>query len=417
MPDELDFEAAVPPESPTPATGSVEYPAPNGEKWRIERGGDLMADFEIGPSRTGDSLETLTKFHSALGNQEPAWNIICRLYGNAPLYGVDDLDEMRVWTIAELAEKRGVEPRDLDAFVEGAKTFWKRAQLETQSVENVRVRPAVDEETADLLLREHGFGDVENPEERKYIASRCQELQLWLDNDQLRAATRSMLQQEITLFFILDPTIRGVRSEIARKLTEHHGVEKENTQLLSLMKERRDAQGALDNSMKVLGLFDSAGGALRKKMQFNDTLSILIEAIQKYYSEDDRELIDGLFTAAEVELLMTPTELRPMQYRPDLVLMALEAKEHLWEADYSPTKLGRRASRKLTAGFAQGLAEARSQEGEVTNEEAAAEELEEAEVQQSSGNPAGPMELPEGGGVHGVPALPVRSGEEAAAMF
>jgi len=395
MKDELDFEAREEtPRHSEAATepGFVEYDAPNGDKWRAERGADLVADFELASDTAALQKEAMSKWHEALCGQEPAWTIICRIYGNAPLYGVDDPDDMRVWTIAELAEKRSVEPREIDAYIEGAKSYWRRSQLETKSSENIRARPAPDQETADQLLRENGFADIENADERAYIAGRCLELQPWLEDDRLRAAARSLIQQETAIFFILDPTIRELRKEIREKLMKHQGVEKDNVQLLSLLKERRDAQDALNSSMKTLGLADMQGGTLRKKMAFNDCLSTLLQAIQQYYSENDRELIDGLFTAAEVELLTTPTRLRPAQYRPDLVLMAMEAKEHLWEKDWSPTKQSRRACRKLASGFAQGLAEARSDEGEVSRDEVTEDILDDTE--QAAASPAGPIEGP-----------------------
>jgi hypothetical protein len=415
--DELDFESSVAEaEAPRPseaAIGVVEYDAPNGDKWHVERGADLIADFELG---TTDSA-SLTKWHGALCNQEAAWNIVCRLYGNSPLYGVEEPDELRVWTIAELAEKRGVEPREIDAYLEGAKSYWKRVQLETRSTENIRARPAPDEETSDQLLREHGFGEIENKEERAYIAGRCLELQLWLDDDRLRAAARSLIQQETVIFFILDPTVRELRSEIREKIAKKGSIDKENSQLMSLLKERRDAQTALDSSMKVLGLADAAGGDLRKKLAFNDCLSILIKAIQEYYDETDRQLIDGLFTAAEVELLTTPTELRPVQYRPDLILRAMEAKEHLWESDWSPTPISRRACRKLASGFAQGLAEARSQEGEVTQDEAIEEETLLSEVAGATPAVTGPIEAPPGSVIPATVLPRASTADETAAMF
>lgn len=421
--EELDFEAESGPQVSAPepdvpgATGAIEYDAPNGDTWRMERGADLIRDFELPSDTAAIQADALQKFHGALCNQEPAWNVICRIYGNAPLYGMSEPDEVRAWTLAELAEKRGVEPGEIDALIQGAKSYLKRFQIEAKSTENIKVRPALDDETADRLLLENGFGLTASQEERKYTASRCMELQPWLEDDRLRAAARSLIQQEVTLFFILDPGIREVRALIADKATKRQGAEKENSQLMSLLKERRDAQTALDGGMKVLGLSDAAGGTLKKRMAFNDCLSILMEAVQRYYSDEDRDLIDGLFTAAEVEILTTPTELRPAQYRPDLVLSALEASKHLWEKDWSATKLSRRACRKLAAGFNQGLSEARSLEGGISGDEVVEEEISD---ETASGSPAvaGPLETSLQQGDAPQPATAARTpASKPAAMF
>lgn len=376
----LAVESVCPPDVVT----CVEYSAPNDEKWRIERGADLIVDFELSDSAhletVGEEIEkSLTAFHRALSGQDPAWTMICRIYGVAPLYGVEDFDEIRAWTIAELAEKRGIEPRDVMAQIEGAKVYWRQWRLnegKSTGLANVRSPRAVpDDETAEQLLRENGFGEIADQEEKGYVASRIQQLDLYLESDHLRSAARALIQQEVGIFFVLDPTIRDFRQSLAKR-ADKKPTEKESKQLLDMMRERRDAQTALDASMKVLGLADSQGNSLKKRLAFNDCVSTMLQAFQNYHSENDRHLIDGVFTAAEVELLTTPAELRPAQYRPDLIVSIYDASKHLWEKDWSPTPQSRRACRKLRKGFAQGIAEARSDEGETTGEVVVEDELE-----------------------------------------
>jgi hypothetical protein len=365
--------------------GFVEYTAPNGDEWRCERGVDLIGEFglegteqQIGslegsrPSQAGSLTseaalaEQLKLWHAALAPHEPAWSILCRLYGNAPLYGVEDPDELRPWSVEELAKARGLTPEEITAHVDGAKTFWKRWRLSKEQgagsresgIEPVGVVNPPDEDETERLLDEQGFVEVENSEERKYIASRIKELRDWLENESTRAGTRSMIQQEVGIFFVLDPTIRDLRKKIRTEMAKpgRSSLEKENQQLLALLKQRGDMQQQLDSSSKAIGLNEGSSGSLRKKLAFNDCLGTLVKALQVFYSDDSRALIDGIFTAAEVELLTTPTELRPVQYRPDLIVTLHEAKAHLWERDWSPTPLSRRACRKLAEGFKHGIA-------------------------------------------------------------
>jgi len=58
----------------------------------------------------------------------------------------------------------------------------------------------------------------------------------------------------------------------------------------------------------------------------------MVKAYQEFYRDGSQLLIDGMFTEAEVKLLMTPTTLRPAQYRPDLPLMIEEWKRNFWDA-------------------------------------------------------------------------------------
>lgn len=391
----------------------IEYEAPNGEKWRLERGKDLVRDFELDTAGPG---EALSKWHLAMCGQDPAWTILCRIYGNAPLYGVEEYDDIRAWSMVELAEKRGVEPREIESYLQGARTFWKRWLLEEGRAAGVlpKNRPAADDETAAGLLLEHGFGTISDPEERAYVAGRIVDLAAYLDNDSLRGPARGLIQQEIAIFYVLDPTIRDVRGHIAFKLAHKNSAEKENDQLLKLMASRRDAQNEHNATMKVLGLTDAHGGGLRKKVVFQDCLGTMTLAWQKYFAEGDRELIDGVFAAAEVELLTTSSEIRPMQYRPDLIVAIADAKQHLWEADWKPTAVARRACRKLKAGFDRGLAEARSEEGEVIPDD---EENLDADQTSSGGMVGGPLEA-KPATLQTPPILPRAStADEVAAMI
>ena len=63
-------------------------------------------------------------------------------------------------------------------------------------------------------------------------------------------------------------------------------------------------------------------------MAFGDSVGHMVKAYQEFYRDGSQLLIDGMFTEAEVKLLMTPTTLRPAQYRPDLPLMVEEWKRN-----------------------------------------------------------------------------------------
>lgn len=374
---ELEFDAVPEPEfgdasvREAPSAVSfdyVEYAAPDGEKWRVERGSHLIAEFGL------DGPDMLPIWHGAMmqesGDAE-TWMVLRRLFGIAPMMGVEDPEELRVWPVAELAAHMGVTDRTVENHVAGAKMHWKRWRVENQQAdarsqksENREGQLPDDEVTR--LLSEQGFVEVESVEERRYIASRIQQLREWLDDDHLRGTARNMISQEVGLFFVLDPSIRELRKKISDVRANTRSVpEKESTQLMALIKTRREEQEALERTLKTLGMTEASGGGLKKKMGFGDFLSGMFDAVKAFKSQEDRSLIDGFFEAAEVEILTAPTTLRPIQYRPDLIVSLSEAVEHLWEADWSPTPLSRRACRTLTKAFGAALSAARAESGEV----------------------------------------------------
>jgi hypothetical protein len=72
--------------------------------------------------------------------------------------------------------------------------------------------------------------------------------------------------------------------------------------------------------------------------------------MQEWYAKRERKLLDGIFTGEEIMWLLTPTEFRPAQYRPDIVVRLHEAlrPENLWAEDYEPSPVQRNACRILS---------------------------------------------------------------------
>lgn len=404
---ELEFERAPEPDDPETGPGSaiaaatfdyVEYAAPDHEKWRVERGSDLIAEFAL------DGPEMLPVWHGAMTGgrrseeEEQTWLILRRLYGIAPMMGVEDPNELRVWASAELATTLGLSERVVENHVTGAKMFWRRWKTENQRSDVGSRKPkgqkpdkdALPEEEVARLLIEQGFVDVESEDERRYIASRIMQLEPWLESEQLRGTARNLISQEIELFFVIDPSIRELRAKIKTVKVNTNTTsipEKENRQLLEFSRARREVQSSLEATLKTLGMTEASGGGLKKKMGFGDFLSGLFDAVKAFKSQEDRGLIDGFFEAAEIEILTTPTTLRPIQYRPDLIVSLSEAVEHLWEADWSPTPVSRRACRTLNKAFGAALAAARAERGEVPRSDYPDDEPEGAEPVETSAAP------------------------------
>jgi hypothetical protein len=107
---------------------------------------------------------------------------------------------------------------------------------------------------------------------------------------------------------------------------------------------------------------------VRKKQKIVASLGGMVAAAQAYYKDGTRELIDGVHTELEVELLLTDYDIRGAQYRPDLPGMVSVAIERLFDPHFVPPPLPRKAHRRLTKAFRAAALAARVDDGEEQEE-------------------------------------------------
>jgi hypothetical protein len=103
---------------------------------------------------------------------------------------------------------------------------------------------------------------------------------------------------------------------------------------------------------------------LAGKYALRASLSEITEGIQRYQSKGDNRLVDGLFTAAEIQLLMHRSVQSPTpNYRMGAVIYLLEAKAGLWDPNwqtqFKDAQLGR-----LDRAFQAALVAAGNESGE-----------------------------------------------------
>lgn len=351
------------------ATGFINYDAPNGDAWRIEAGREMLADFGIsGPD--DEVLVQVVRWHQVMSGHPELWTIVCRLFAVTPMVGVEDPEFFRPWGFEDIAASMStaavpVSTADVEHIFGKAKEFWKKVQVSTAPRETPP--PPVERAVAtdvEKLLSINGFVGVDNERERDFIAGRISDLESLLDNETQRWMARSLIAQEAVIVFTLEPSIRSLQAQIKERQDKHAISKEMEERLTRMVASRNAAQSQIEATMKALNLSEAQTGSVQKKGAFKDSLSALIEAVALYEARGDTSLIDGVFTAAEIEVLTTPYESRDFQYRPDLALVVPECIENLFDPGYSPTPLQRKAHRRLLAGFRQGLALARSEAGE-----------------------------------------------------
>jgi hypothetical protein len=351
-------------------SGFIEYVA-DGEDWRVDSGRLMLHDFGIAGS-DDEVFTAVVRWHEVLSAQPALWRIVCRLFGATTLFGVEDPDLLRPWKMDEIAEKLAVPIKEVEAGFAEAKRLWQRHQRAAVVAEPegpvIASVDRLDEASLEKLLLEHGFVQVTDPAERRFMAGRIIDLEVVLESENQRSMARSLIDQEANLFFTLQPALRAAQTVI-RQRTEGGQLTKDmEERLTKLMESRNKAQAQIEATMKALGLSEAQTSSLRLKRAFKDSLATIVEAVVAYEAHGDRALIDGVFTATEVEILTEEFATRPFQYRPDLIFIVPDCIENLFDPGFSVPKVARAAHRRLLAGFRQGLALARTEAGEAVGE-------------------------------------------------
>ena len=337
--------------------GFLEYKAPDGATWRCDAPDKLFYDFQMKGTAAEKGVE-LTRWHEAVASAREAWSVLRRIYRLAPLTGASSRnlsrEDLRAWTIEEIAREAGLTVKQVKGIVEETQIFWSRKKMERGLIERAvssdGIKALGDEEIKKLLSL-HGFDESmidSNEREARYLATRLIEFQHLLEDEQGSHLARSALMQEL----ILRKYDRDILIEIEKDKTASSQKTLDN-----LVEKRNETQRIYEATLKALGATQDQNPGYRQRMQFGDTLGHLVKAMQTYYEDDDSTIIDGIYTAAEIKLLVTPTSLRPSQYRPDLALLVQSWREHFWEPDWEGAKLPREMHRVLLQTFNKAMAD------------------------------------------------------------
>ena len=388
----------------------VEYNAPGGDRWRAEGGAQLCRDFDIAVAQATQ----LEEWHATFAPQEQMWLVLRRIYTVAPLLGEATSDDLRRWNSAELADALGLDEKIIEGILSEARLRWRRARVQSGIDRSDRKEPTSEARpltTADVekLVIRYGFNFILDEEERRWVANRCRDLEPYLEDESARSIARNAIQQELNIYFVIDRRIQRLRDIDPQGTPEeiHRKREVVDDKILELIESRQKAVSSYENTRKTLGDTPAQRKSIGQRMEFHDCMSGVIEAVQEYYSNGNHALIDGLYTAAEVELLLTETSLRPAQYRADVVLGVAEAKIGLWDKEWELKGFPRESLRKLLKGFRSGIDAMRAEDGKLTPDMEAEEDAELAVAKVQAGEGGGTL----GPGMDRTADAPVFRGE------
>lgn len=337
-----------------PAPASLDYtPRGSVDPWRVLAFSDLAGDLGLKPDP--DWTGAMEWAHGVIESSPRAWMLARRLYGIVPVIiepGMDSAD-VRQWRRSDLQAHLGLTPAQMRAEIEAVAALLARRSEELRPDEEPIPEPlradddlfAISQrqlELTDKSLEEIGFPhsihdyegatDGDRRAEREELRRRVEEWQQILADPMARILGRQALLNEMLLrrterfLMRLDPASATFRQTSNTKANLEAAYQR---QLLEL-----------DEIFPWRGL---AGG----KVSFRGSIAELIEAVRKVKASADYSLVDGIHTAAEVQILMRQSHQMPQaRYRLGQAVHILSAIEGLMDPRWRPF-YGERTLKKL----------------------------------------------------------------------
>lgn len=335
-----------------------------GEMMRVGRF-DLL-EVEFSGIVDGD----LPKFHEVISIHTRGWMIVRRLFGICPVIpkrGTPE-EDLRTWSREELTAALGITTANLKEEMDRLRGLWGGTKQE-KLVAAQQHRPTGDEHSADelfeaeRLVAQYQMGDLLTREEVPWMASRLESSRTMLNHGQVGELMRMTLLTELDLRRIHTQMSRTSKQKIEETdpekrswlNTEYERIFKTRSELMKVYQEQ------LERIDKIFPFMKQASGSMTMRGVFSDAVACHTE----WYKNGDNQLADGIFSAAEIEILMrTSVQAPEPQYRAGQVVYLNQAKAHLfdptWRGEFAPRTL-----RRLDAGFTAAAVEISKSDGET----------------------------------------------------
>ena len=198
----------------------------------------------------------------------------------------------------------------------------------------------------------------------KYLLRRFDDLKEWLESSADAATASQMINNELMLRFVVAPQIAMHRASMRDAITAKKKPDASDTAFVDSLQKRADGlEKAIAASKTALNIGEDETGGIALKLAISKNVSTLNAAHAAFYGEADSALLDGVFSVAQVEILVRPFGDRRMQYRVDLPLMVAQYREGLWDEKFAPNKLPRTMIRAWRRGMEMGISAALQEDG------------------------------------------------------
>lgn len=331
-----------------PVPQVMEYHA-SGEVWRCNRFDLLVAEFGLPTGK--DAGAALAGFHAVSCVNERRWMMVRRLFGLMPMFPAPGTaaDDLRVWGREELTAALGLSRAQLAAELDAVRGGWSRNSCELRVSESVRGKPqdyktgngtdgtegteAKDAKPAEELnfrqedyLAKQGFGMLKfaSHEEAEWFTVRVRAYEKILREPLASQLGRNALMNELRIRQ-LDRVLNATTQSIG------------GAEWTRNVKLRDQMDATYQKQVEQLKEMCPWAVAIAGKWAFSGTLASVTQAIQLYHSQGDTRLIDGIFTATEVQVeCRRSTQAPEPRYRAGLVVHLNAARAGLWDPNWKP---------------------------------------------------------------------------------
>jgi len=312
----------------------VEYQI-DGVAWRCGRFGQLAVELGEPPITAAD----LPLLQTALAGKERSWLIVRRLFGLMPVapppnYATEDLMS---WDRQDLCVALGTSLAQLQQELDAVRGVWRgivgNIQHSTSNTEHRSkvpiVPPAGEEEPLfrdDATLKEYDFPRVLfiDGDERDWFVKRVKDFAKLLLEKMTAGLARNALMTELQL------------RRLDEALSDPKKIKTGESEWRTAMKQRGDLDGTYNTQIAALQKLAPWATAIAGKYNLQGVMSDFTRAYQEFYATGEQTLVDGIFTATEIQVELRRSVQTPEpRYRAGLVVFLNAAKAGLWDPNWA----------------------------------------------------------------------------------
>lgn len=272
------------------------------------------------------------------------WTLVVMLCGIKPVVS-DGVGIERAFTRKEIVEKFPFigEPDDVDGYVSPIEILWRKRNELAEVADKVvlpgeakaakmRVELTADERE---VIESHGFSlslftvsgrnQSDMRTEMRWFYDRLVDMKALFEDHSVKSIARQALMNELQLNRIDVAIMRT-------SLTDADGVIDAKYKALLNLKTKLEDQ-YLGQWEQISKLCPSISASSNKRI-VQGVISEFVEGVLKHRKDVKNELLDGVFTAFEIQVLMRHSVQMGMQYRPGWVAAVNEGKAFLSDPTY-----------------------------------------------------------------------------------
>lgn len=316
---------------PAAASAPWEYSI-SGEPWRCWKSAELAAEF-------GLTAGEVAEFHAVAQAMPRSWLIVRRLYGLVPVVPAPgtEPEDLRPWGAPELAASLGLTRPQMQSELHALRGHWDGRKTPVLAAPAAEAPAAPREElaleTPEQVLARQGFPDIQfrTQAEGERFLKRVEDFAPLLREAAASGMARELLIHELRI------------ARLDAQLDAPNAMRENGAEWRLLLKTRTELSERYEGLMKlILDKFPWAQ-QVAGKVTLKGVMSEITAGILAYKARGDTQLLDGVHTALEIQVLCRMSAQAPQpRYRAGKVVYLNEARAGLHDPSWQS---------QLTKGF------------------------------------------------------------------